>query len=263
MLIDCTYLCPSLDFADGFLVIIGKTTMLLNRKTNIACFFIEDPPKGTHTDCEDEIFCISDSFSLLWERFGNSTCSLKLEGQNATVKITQNLCYKIPLEFTNENEEGLIGMKQAVHENTCQWCEVEFTENRHDILEFFEGDRIIQIYSEKSHVIIEDNEFRLSLKILTPNTTAPKGTFLLKQVLPRNNNIYKLEYKTTEENGPLFIRENNKVVILVSPYIGSILSDSEIKASDDSGAGSDEGVFTISVESGVVTWSPPEGSEIS
>lgn len=254
MYIDCSYLNPSLEFSDGFLVIVEKIPMLLNRKTNVACFFI-----GENEDVEDNSFCISDNFSLLWERFGNSTCRLELENSEATVKITHSLQYKIPLEFSNENEEGIIAMKKAAMDKTEHYCEVEFTEeNRYDILEFFEGGRIVQIYSDQSHVIIEDNEFRLKLKILTPQIKIAQGTFFLNQILPRSNSVLKLEYKKTHEDGPLFIRENGKNIIIVSPYCDPSLKG-EIVASEDSKeeiTSSSPGDFFVSEEDGLVIWSP-------
>tara|TARA_X000001036_G_scaffold12253_1_gene10633 strand:+ start:7743 stop:8264 length:522 start_codon:yes stop_codon:yes gene_type:complete len=161
------------------------------------------------------------------------------------VKISNSLKYKIPLQFSDDNEEGIIAMKKAVQENSQIYCEVELTESRYDILEFFEGSRIVQLYSEKSHIIVEDNELQLSLKMLTPQINIPGGTFFLNQILPRSDKIAKLEYGMISKDGPLFIRENEKVVIIVSPYIGA----SEIKSPPI-------GEFTVSEEEGVVIWSP-------
>jgi len=234
MKIDCGYLCYTDEFKGGQLCIIKGCAALLKKDKSTICFFLSQDVSDVEfgTDCYTFT-----NYDFLRQVFGNSTTNIKLEDGYASVNITKSLEYKMYYEKNLDEEIGMI--YDTIQQVEYYW-EVDYTKEER---QYFEGDRIVQIKNEEPYIIIEDNEFKLKMRVIKNGSTELSGAFRLNQIMPRNRKVKKLEYLMPMPNGPLFIKENSQNVLVVTPF--------------ETASGS----FSEACSDGIVVWSPESEAE--
>ena len=235
MRVDCGYLCYTDEFKDGYLCRVKWCVALLKRDKSTACFFLD---KETETG-----EYILENYDFLREVFGNSDVQLKKNDSYLSFQVTPSLEYKMLLTKNKEIYDNVACLYDVITTG-AEYVEINYSDDGYSA--HFEGNRVVHIKYEEPYLIIEDNEFKLKLQAVNNYSSEIEGVFKLDQVVPRNRECKKLEYSMPIPNGPLFIRENHKNVIVVTPT-----EEFQSKI----------GTFEVSGD-GLVIWSPSsEGSE--